>query len=272
MKAVLESGFVRSELCDGVMSLILDRPDKLNSLNQPMIADLAALLEDVRINPEVRCVLLRGEGRAFCSGDDIGRDISEELGPRDMETWLRKSYLRLVLDIFRLRKPVVAALQGYALGAALDLALAADFRIAATDLKVGLPPVKWAMGGAGTYLLRHFVGLGRATEMLLLGDIYPITDIADWGLVMKIVPPDQLDPEVGKLTARLAKAATGSIGFLKAARMRAIGSSLYEGLEIQAGITNEVLQMEDLVEGRKAWRERREPNFTGRMRKDLHPG
>jgi 2-(1,2-epoxy-1,2-dihydrophenyl)acetyl-CoA isomerase len=271
MSTTLHSGLVRAERDGGVMTLILDRPDKLNSLNQPMIADLAALLEEARIDQEVRCLALRGEGRAFCSGDDIGREISEELGPRDVETWIRTSYLRLVTDILRLRKPVVVALHGYVLGAALDLALAADFRIAADDVRIGLPPVKWAMGGAGTYLLPHFVGFGRASEMTLLGDTYNITDIADWGLVNRVVPADQLAAELGRWTARLAAAATGSIGYLKTARNRMLGASLAQGLEYQAAITTEGHMYEDLVEGRAAWRERREPHYTGRLRRDLRP-
>jgi 2-(1,2-epoxy-1,2-dihydrophenyl)acetyl-CoA isomerase len=250
------------------MTISLDRPDKLNSLNQPMIADLALLIEQARIDQDVRCLAIRGEGRAFCSGDDIGREISEELGPRDVETWIRTSYLRLVTDLLRLRKPVVMVLHGYVLGAALDLALAGDFRIAADDVQLGLPPVKWAMGGAGTYLLPLFVGMGRATEMTLLGDIYHVTDIADWGLVTRIVPADELAAEVGRWTDRLAKAATGSIGYLKTARHRMLGASLAQGLEYQAAITNEGQLYEDLSEGRAAWRERREPNYTGRVRRD----
>jgi enoyl-CoA hydratase/carnithine racemase len=253
------------------MTIILDRPEKLNSLNQPMIADLAAFLEEARVDQGVRCLLLRGEGRAFCSGDDIGREISEELGPRDVETWIRTSYLRLVTDMLRLRKPVVAALHGYVLGAAVDLALAADFRVAASDLRIGLPPVRWAMGGAGTYLLRHFVGLGRATEMILLGDVYHAADIASWGLVNKIVPPEELADEVARWTARLAKAATGSLGYLKTARNRTLGTNFAQGIELQASIINEGYMYEDLVEGRRAWREKREPHYTGRIRGDLRP-
>jgi 2-(1,2-epoxy-1,2-dihydrophenyl)acetyl-CoA isomerase len=271
MKAVLQSGFVRAERDGGVMTIVLDRPDKLNSLNQPMIADLAALVEEARIDQDVRCLALRGEGRAFCSGDDIGREISEELGPRDVETWIRTSYLRVLTDLLRLRKPVVMLLHGYVLGAALDVALAGDFRIAADNVRIGLPPVKWAMGGAGTYLLPHFVGATRATEMTLLGDTYTITDIADWGLVNRIVPADELAAEAGRWTARLATAATGSIGYLKTARNRMLGATLAQGLEYQAAIINEGVQYEDLVEGRAAFRERREPNYTGRLRRDLRP-
>jgi enoyl-CoA hydratase/carnithine racemase len=271
-KTIPQSGFVRAEYDDGgVMTIVLDRPDKLNSLTQPMIADLAAFLEQARIDQTVRCLAMRGEGKAFCSGDDIGREISEDLGPRDVETWIRTSYLRVLTDLLRLRKPVVMILHGYVLGAALDLALAGDFRIAADDIRVGLPPVKWAMGGAGTYLLPHFVGMGRATEMTLLGDVYKASDIADWGLMTRIVPAADLAAEASRWTSRLARAATGSIGYLKTARNRMLGADLAQGLEYQAAIINEGVQYEDQVEGRAAWRERREPNYTGRLRRDLRP-
>lgn len=265
----MKSARVREERRPGVLTIVLDRPRQLNVLDEDMIADIAELIERARVDPEVRCVVLRGEGRAFCAGDDLARRRTAEYGPDDVETKLKTSYVRPVLDLLRLRKPTVAVMQGYALGAGFDLALACDFRVASADLEVGATVVRWGLGGACAYLLPKYLGVGRATEMLLLGDRYPIADVASWGLATYIVETHELAGRVQALTDRLVAAPTASLGLIKTARNRGLGAGVTEGIEWQATANLELLLLQDPIEGREAWREKREPQFTGQMRSDL---
>ena len=265
----MKSSHVREERSPGTLTIVLDNPEKLNVLTEAMIADIADLIEVARVDPEVRCVVLRGNGRAFCAGDDLIREIGRQYGPDDVETKMKTSFARPVLDLLRLRKPTVAVLQGYALGAGLDLMMACDFRVASTDLKVGATVVRWGLGGACAYLLPKHVGLGHATDMLLLGDIHPIADVASWGLATRIVEPTELDSAAGALIDRLVKAPTASLGLIKTARNRGLAAGVSDGLEYQVIANLELLLLEDPMEGRRAWREKREPNFTGQARADL---
>lgn len=247
----------------GTLSIVLNRPDKLNALTEHMAGEITALLEQARVDDAVRCVVLRGEGRAFCAGDDLGRKIPAELGPPDIETKMKTSYVRVLQELINLRKPVVAVLQGYALGAGLDLALACDFRVAADDLQVGSPVVQWGLGGAGVYLLTHYLGFGKATELCLLGERLSAAEAHRLGLVTTVVPVSELDDAVAGLANRLENAATGSIGAIKTARNGALAADPARGLRAQVVANLELMLLADPSEGRAAWREGRQPHFTG---------
>lgn len=257
---------VYAERDRATFSIVLNRPDKLNAFTESMAADMARLIEEARVDEDIRCVLVRGNGRAFCAGDDLGRTIPTELGPPDIQTKLRTSYVRVILDLLNLRKPVVGMLQGYALGAGLDLALACDFRIASDDLQMGSPVVQWGLGGAGVYLLTQYLGFGRATELMMTGDRIDSEQAARWGLLTDVVTPDALHARTAELVARLEDAATSSIGLIKTARNRCIASDPVHGLEAQVLANLELPLLADPEEGRRAWRERRTPSFTGRYR------
>jgi enoyl-CoA hydratase/carnithine racemase len=257
---------VYAEMKNSCLRIVLNRPTKLNALTESMAAQIATLLERARVDDEVRVVLLRGEGRAFCAGDDLGRVIPPELGPPDVQTKLRTSYVRVILDLLQLRKPIIAALHGYALGAGLDLALACDLRIGAQGLKMGSPVVQWGLGGAGVYLMTQCLGLAGATEFLLLGDAMSDQRALQLGLLNELVPVDEFDATVDRYVERLAGAATASIGLIKTARNRALGADPVHGLEAQVIANLELPLLTDPDEGRAAWREHRAPRFTGRYR------
>lgn len=257
---------VRKEIHGASQHIVLNRPERLNAIDEAMIGRIVELIEEARVDPAVRCLVLRGEGRAFCAGDQIGRTIPHELGPPDVETRMKTSFVRPVVDLMRLRKPTVALLQGFALGAGLDMALGCDFRVASADLQIGAPVVQWGLGGATAYLLTKYLGVGRATEMLVLGDRIDAARAHEWGLVTSVVPLEELAATGHALVARLEQAATASIGLIKGIRNRSLGAGLVEGFESQVTGSLELMLLEDPEEGRRAFAEKRTPNFSGRYR------
>lgn len=257
---------VMTETHGATRHIVLNRPEKLNAINEEMIGKITGHLEEARVDPAVRCIVVRGEGRAFCAGDELGRIVPDSLGPPDVETRMKTSYVRPVVELMRLRKPSVALLKGFVLGAGLDIALACDFRIASSETEMGAPVVRWGLGGATAYLLTQYLGVGRATELLLLGDRIGAARALELGLVTSVVEPAQLDGAATQLTRRLEEAATASIGLIKGIRNKALGAGLSEGLEAQVRGSLELMLLEDPIEGRRAWREKRSPTFSGAYR------
>jgi enoyl-CoA hydratase/carnithine racemase len=246
-----------------VATITLNRPKRLNALYPEMILRLLDLIEQVRRDRQVRAVVLRGNGRAFCAGDDLAPEDRFKYGPPDVQTRLKTGYPRIVLELLSLRKPVVAMVQGYAVGAGFDIALACDFRIAAEGTKVGAAYVTRGLGGGCTYLLPRYVGFGKATELLLLGDFIEMDEALRLHIVTKVVPPAELEARTYELAERLGKAATQAIGAIKIARNQSLGVDPVKGIEFQIGANVELMFHKDAREGPRAFTEKREPNFTG---------
>lgn len=253
---------VRLEIDDGVAIVTLDRPNKLNALYPEMILRLVDVIEEVRRDNKVRAMVLRGEGRAFCAGDDLSPEDRFKYGPPDLQTRMRTGYPRAVVDMLTLRKPVVGIVQGYAVGAGLDLALACDFRFSDPQARYGAVYVTRGLGGGSTYLLPRFVGLGRATELLLLGRFIEMEEALRLGLVTEVVPKEQLEERAMALARKLAKGPTQAYGAIKNARNQGLGLDPVKGFEAQILANVELMFHKDAREGPRAFKERREPNFT----------
>ena len=247
----------------GVCTISINRANKLNALLPDMILELSDLLERARRDSAVRALVLRGEGKSFCAGDDLHPEDRFKYGPPDMHTRLKMGYPRLVNDILQMRKPVVAMVRGYAVGAGFDLALACDFRIAAPDTKMAAIFVRRGLGGGCSYLLPRYVGFGKATELLLMGDMVGAEEALRLGLVTRIVADDQLEAETYVLAAKLAKGPTQAYGAIKNARNHGLGCDPVKGIEQQILCNVELMFHRDAREGPRAFVERREPNFTG---------
>ncbi len=195
-------------LKDGVAEITLDRADKLNALTFAIYEELRDTFAALDHDAAVRAVVLGGEGRAFCSGGDV-EDIIGELFARDMQGMLAFTRVTgaLIANIRKLRRPVVAAVNGVAVGAGAVMALACDFRVAADSARFGFIFPKVGLSGAdmgAAYLLPRVVGLGRASELLFLGDLVGAEEALRIGLVNKVVPKDQCRAEARKLAERLA--------------------------------------------------------------------
>lgn len=247
---------------DGIATITINRAAKLNALLPDMILLFSDLIERARRDPAVRAVVIRGEGSSFCAGDDLNPEDRFKYGPPDMHTRLKMGYPRIINDILQLRKPVVAMVRGYAVGAGFDLALACDFRIASPDAKLSSIYVRRGLGGGASYLLPRYVGFGKATELLLLGGMLDADEALRLTLLTRVVPEDQLEQETYALAAKLAKGATQAIGAIKNARNQGLGLDPVKGLEAQILCNVELMFHRDAREGPRAFIERRDPNFT----------
>lgn len=241
----------------------LNRPEKLNAIDRDMIADLAEAVERIDSSLEARVVLIRGSGdRAFCVGADINDWTSLE--PMDMwRRWIRDGH-RVFARIAALRQPVIAVLNGFTLGGGLELALAADIRLAADGIELGFPEVSIATlpGWGGTQRLPALIGKGRAKQMIFTSQRISAPQAEQWGLVNEVLPRDQLDDRADELARQIAANAPLAVQFAK----QAIDS----GTEGAAGYTLEALagalsaHSDDAQEGLASFQERRPPDYSGR--------
>lgn len=246
-------------------TIILNRPSRLNALIHGMIREIHAALKNAEEDDAIRVVILKGNGRAFCSGDDM-RDMVDTLRPlptQGREDFRPEGYHSLVIAIRELRKPVIAAVHGYALGAGFDLVLACDFIIAEEGAKFGMVVMTRGMVG-GTYLLPRIVGLHRATELILLGETFDARRALELGMVYKVTPESALEEETLKLANRLADAPTAAIGIAKTALHRGLDMSLREGMEYQGLALSLSIMTDDFREGVLAFMEKRKPTYSGK--------
>ena len=198
----------RFALEGGVGTVTLDRPERLNALTFEVYGELASFMKELNQHDEVRAVVLTGEGRGFCSGGDV-EDIIGELFSRDMAGLVAFTRMTgdLIASIRRVRKPVVAAINGVAVGAGAVMALACDFRVAADTAKFGFIFPRVGLCGAdmgAAYLLPRVVGLGRASELLFLGDVIGAEEALRIGLATRVVPAAECLKAATALATRLA--------------------------------------------------------------------
>jgi 2-(1,2-epoxy-1,2-dihydrophenyl)acetyl-CoA isomerase len=254
---------LRWELESGVVTITLDRPAALNSLEAGLKADLLAALRDAGRDPAVRVVVLTGAGRAFCAGQDLKERLAPDPTPLDVE--VRERFNPLVRAIVMMDKPVIASINGVAAGAGASLAFACDLRIAATTAtfvlafgRIGLIPDSGA-----TWLLPRLVGLGRASELLLLPDPIPAAQAHRIGLVNRVVPADELAAETAALAASLAASAPQSLALTKRAVRHSLETGFDAALDYEASLQGMAGRTRDHAEGLAAFVEKREPKFSG---------
>ena len=262
--------YVAFERSGAIARITLNRPDKLNAINYELGGELYEAFARCADDPNVRAIVLAGAGRAFCAGDELGRERTP-----DEEVSLRRrghikhyvsgpgrwtSTVRLMRS---LPQPVVVRIQGYAYGAGFNLALGADFRIMASDASLATPFIKRGLA-TGTNLLQQYVGVGKAIEMTLLGEPIGAEEALRLGLVTRVVDPAELDAAVDELAERLAAGPTAALGLTKHAVYQGWdrdpdGAYWHQGSAVAQG-----RDLEDLQEGVAAFKEKRPPRFTGR--------
>lgn len=256
---------IRLEQKDAVATIVFNRPKSLNAFNMTMHEEVYDALNRAAEDETVRCIVLKGSGKGFSAGADLGAiDPSEE--EPDLGKFLRKTYNRLLMRMVEVEKPIVASLHGPVYGAGLGVALACDFRIAAAGstycmafIKIGLVP------DAGTsFFLPRLMGLGRAMEMAMLGETLTAEEAFRAGLVNRVVSDEALEEETMKLAERLAQAPTKALALTKRLMANSFESDLATALEAEARGQSEAGNTRDFLEGVSAFFQKRPPRFTGK--------
>ncbi|MCW2950063.1 MAG: Phenylacetate degradation, enoyl-CoA hydratase paaB [Thermoleophilia bacterium] len=257
---------VEYTVSDGVLTLALNRPEKYNAINQQMHNDLATSLHRARRDRSLRAVILTGNGRGFCAGQDVGEfAVARASDEFRVDEHVRATYNRLVLSLRALELPVIAAVNGVAAGAGWSLALAADLRFAGTSAtftqgftRLGLVPDTGA-----TWLLPDLVGTSRALQLAWGNDVINADQALAWGLVNFVVDDDEVREAATNYARRLAALPPRALGLTKRAIYRSTSTSLADALEYEAQLQHFAAATEDHLEGVMAFIERREPVFTG---------
>ena len=274
MTAPDQAGF-RFELAEGVGTLVFARPARLNALTFEIYRELRDFIDRAGERDDIRALVLTGEGRAFCSGGDV-EDIIGELFARDAKGLLAftRATGALVASLRRVRKPVVAAVNGVAVGAGAVLALACDVRIAAADAKMAFLFPRVGLCGAdmgAAYLLPRVVGLGRASELLLTGDTVGADEALRIGLVNRVVPTAECVPVARALAARLARGPAFAHGMTKQMLESEPSMTLEQAIEAEAQAQALCMQHPDFRAAFEAWKGKRKARFEGAPG-DFDPG
>jgi enoyl-CoA hydratase/carnithine racemase len=265
----------RFDLRDGVGTLALARPARLNALTFEMYRDLREAIDEAGGRDEVRALVLTGEGRAFCSGGDV-EDIIGELFARDTKGLLAftRATGALIASLRRVRKPVVAAVHGAAVGAGAVIALACDIRVASDDAKLAFLVPRVGLCGADMgagYLLPRVVGLGRASELLLTGDTIDAQEALRIGLVNRVVPASDCLATAQALAGRLARGPAFAHAMTKQMLESEQGMTLEQAIEAEAQAQAICMQHSDFRAAYEAWKAKHKARFEGAPG-DFDPG
>jgi 2-(1,2-epoxy-1,2-dihydrophenyl)acetyl-CoA isomerase len=251
----------------GLGRITLNRPDSLNAWTEPFGHELKQVIESDAADPAVRAVMITGSGRGFSSGADLkaGFDASPDDGMPDVRKELHELYHPIIAGVRRLEKPVVAAVNGPAVGIGASLALACDLVLAAESAFFGLAFVNIGLmpDGGSTLFVPAAVGKARAFQMALLGERVEARTALEWGLVNYLYPDDRLMPEAEELTAKLAAGPTRSYAGSKQALNRMLYGDLDAQLDLEADLQHALARTQDFQEGVLAFVEKRQPVFEG---------
>ncbi len=256
--------FLKYNVTDGVATLSLNRPEVYNALNDEITYELQDVWKQIAKDDLVRVVVLTGEGKAFCSGQDLKAGAAQE--KRSFMDSLHKRYNPIIRAMRNLPKPIICRLNGVAAGAGCSMALACDMIVAAEEailievfINIGLVP-----DSGSSYFLPQLIGKAKAFELCTMGSRVKAKEALELGLVNRVVSADQLNAVVKEYTDYFAKAPTKSIGIIKKMLNKAATSSLEEMLEYEAYSQETAGATDDYKEGVNAFLEKRKPNFIGK--------
>lgn len=258
--------FIRYSVEQSVATLTLCRPEVLNSFNRSMAQDVQRALAHIATDDAVRAVLLTGDGRGFCAGQDLAEATAGDVGSIDLGDIVKSNYAPMVSAIRQLEKPVVCAVNGVAAGAGANLAFACDIVIASEDAsfiqsftRIGLVP-----DTGGTFFLPRLVGLARATAMMFLADKIQAREALEYGMIYDVVPAAQLLDRATALARQLAAMPTRALGLTKRALNASFRNDLFSQLVVEEELQRAAGKTEDYAEGVRAFLEKRKATYAGR--------
>ncbi|WP_285767746.1 enoyl-CoA hydratase-related protein [Peribacillus sp. SI8-4] len=254
------SQFIETSIKDGIGFIFLNRPKQLNALNRKMISEVVSTMEAFDINPDVKVILLTGNGKAFSAGADIDEMVNDS--PITLELtnqfadWDRISLVR---------KPIIGSVKSFVFGGGFELALACDFLIAASDTQFSFPEVTLGVmpGAGGTQRLTKLVGKTKALEWILTAERIHAKSALHYGFINKIVAPELLMEEAVEFAGKIAKQPPLAVRLIKESVNKAVDYSLYEGMQFERKNFYLLFASTDQKEGMSAFVEKRKPKFTG---------
>jgi 2-(1,2-epoxy-1,2-dihydrophenyl)acetyl-CoA isomerase len=253
------------DIAQGVATITLNRPDKLNSFTGEMHAELKQAMQNIQADRSVRVLMITGAGRGFCAGQDLSERMMGVGETADVGSSLEKNYNPLLKQLRALPYPVICAVNGVAAGAGCNLALACDIVIAAKSAsfiqafsRIGLIP-----DAGGTYTLPRLVGTARALAAAMLAESVSAEQAQQWGMIWKCVDDGQLVNEANALARQLAGQATRALGLMKRAIYASANNTFEQQLDLERDLQREAAKSEDFQEGVTAFKEKRPASFTG---------
>ncbi len=248
---------------ENVAWITLNRPDVLNAQNNQLRPDVMAALDEARLDDDVYIIVLTGAGRAFSAG----ADISEFLKMHPVDCVKDFHGVRRFYEVMRqIPKPIIAMVNGYALGGGCEAIMACDIVIASEKAKFGQPEVKIGIipGGSGTQMLPRLIGEKRAKELIMTGDFITAQEAFQMGMINKVVPAEKLLEATQEMVAKLKAQSPVTLKFCKMAVNKSLEMSLSEGIRAEQDIFALCFATEDQKEGARAFLEKRKPNYTGK--------
>lgn len=249
----------------GIARITLNRPEVFNSFNREMALALQNVLDDCASNDEVRAIVLTGNGKAFCAGQDLKEVTTPELNP-GFRIILDEHYAPIITRLRNIEKPVIAAVNGVGAGAGANIALACDVIIASEVAsfiqafsKIGLVP-----DSGGTYFLPRIVGFQKALALAMLADKISAKEAEDMGMIYKAVSAKEFEAFVEKIAVKMANMPTKALGLIKKAFNASLTNNLEEQLALESDLQITASETEDYNEGVTAFLEKRKPNYKGR--------
>ena len=257
------------DVSDYIATITFNRPENFNTFSDVMLREVTEALRDARYDDEARVIVLTGAGRHFCAGADVkqmGATASAEPKAWERRAYLKRNIHQIAQTLFVMEKPVIASVNGAAIGAGCDISMMCDLRIASdrarfgeTYVKVGIAP-----GNGGMWLLPRLVGLPKAMELILTGDIIDAKEDERIGLVNKVVPDEELPRATREFAGKIANGAPIAVQIAKMGILKGLEMTFPAALELAALSLGTTQTTEDHIEGSRAFAEKRAPSFKGR--------